>query len=75
MLTKAELPQLFLQRLRRLAEIRGQRHSEFNREGLEMIDRAIFSTYRDCRKLRVEADAREILREAGVPVSVSEALT
>lgn len=62
----AELPQLFLGRLRRLASIRSERKDEFNAEGLQMIDRSIFSTYRDCRKVGADSEARDILRAAGL---------
>jgi hypothetical protein len=62
----AELPQLFLGRLRRLATIRSERKDEFNAEGLEMIDRSIFSTFRDCRKVGADSEARDILRAAGL---------
>ena len=66
MTATAELPQLFLGRLRRLASIRSERKEEFNAEGLQMIDRSIFSTFRDCRKVGVDEEAREILRTAGL---------
>jgi hypothetical protein len=62
----AELPDLFLGRLRRLANIRADRESEFNPEGLAMIDRAIFSTLRDCQKVGARTEAIEILRTAGL---------
>lgn len=70
----AELPQLFLGRLRRLASIRSERQEEFNAEGLQMIDRSIFSTFRDCRKVGADAEAREILRSAGLAAPQPDAV-
>jgi hypothetical protein len=61
-----QLPELFLGRLRRLANIRADREAEFNNEGLAMIDRAIFSTLRDCQKVGARTEALEILRTAGL---------
>lgn len=61
MAAAAQLPELFLDRLRRLATIRNQRRDEFNREGLAMIDRSIFSTYLDCQKHGKREEAMAIL--------------
>jgi hypothetical protein len=62
----ASLPELFLERLQRLADLRQQRAGEFNSEGLEMIDRSIFSTFRECRDLGAEAQAVAILQATGL---------
>lgn len=62
MAAAAQLHELFLGRLRRLAKIREQRQAEFNPEGLAMIDRSIFSTYLDCQKYGKREEAIDILR-------------
>jgi hypothetical protein len=61
-----DLPDLFLGRLRRLASIRSERREEFNSEGLAMIDRSLFSTFRDCQRVGADKAAREILHDAGL---------
>jgi hypothetical protein len=62
----ASLPELFLERLQRLADLRRTRASEFNAEGLAMIDRSIFSTFRECRDMGAESEALAILQATGL---------
>lgn len=69
MASRAQLPELFLGRLRRLAAIRKERRDEFNFEGLAMIDRSIFSTFRDCQKFGKDREALDILQTEGQTVS------
>ncbi len=70
---------IFLSRLRRLMRHRAERSSALNPEGIRLLDRAIFSTYCDCRTLGGQAIAQGIIRSeprlalpkgsgAGVPV-------
>ncbi|MPZ22285.1 MAG: hypothetical protein GEU28_01790 [Dehalococcoidia bacterium] len=58
------LPETFLIRLKRLVSIRNERYAELNAEGLAMVDRSIFSIFRDCEREGLSKEARDILGSA-----------
>lgn len=61
---------VFLERLRRLLDQRAEHASALNPDGLRLLDRAIFSTYCDCRALGGQAIARGVIdsmKRAAVP--------
>lgn len=50
-----------LRRLQRLARIRLQHQNELNALGLKILDRGIWSTFRDCCELGREEDASRVM--------------
>jgi len=52
---------LFLARLRRVHEQRAMYGSELTEDARALIDRALYSTYWDCVRLGLRAEAREVL--------------
>ncbi|MFQ5879572.1 MAG: hypothetical protein ACE5IZ_05315 [Dehalococcoidia bacterium] len=58
----SSLQLFFLQRLGRLLQLRQQQASQLNREGLRLLDRAIFSTYCDCVDLGVGGEAQRFVQ-------------
>jgi hypothetical protein len=52
---------LFLSRLRRVHEQRAMYGNELTIEARALIDRAVYSTYWDCVRLGLRAEAREVL--------------
>ena len=67
---------VLVRRLARLIRLQGELHEDLNSTGYEMLDRAIYSTYRDCLDLGAEAQAQALMarystlarREGGGPV-------
>lgn len=60
------LRSVYLQRLERLLGLRRKHEVELNRQGLRLLDRAIFAAYCACRDAGVEDTARDVLRVAKV---------
>jgi hypothetical protein len=52
---------LFLARLRRVHEQRSMYGNELTVDARALIDRALYSTYWDCVRLGLRAEAREVL--------------
>ena len=59
----------FLQRLNRLLRLRNEQARQLNEEGLRLIDRAIYSTYRDTVDLGIGAEAKELLHRLAIPAN------
>jgi hypothetical protein len=55
----------FLRRLNRLLRLREQQRDHLKPEGLRLLDRAIFATYRDCATAGVSAEAQKVVQSAG----------
>jgi hypothetical protein len=55
----------FLRRLNRLLRLRKQQRTQLKRDGLRLLDRAIFATYRDCAAAGVSAEAQEVVQSMG----------
>jgi hypothetical protein len=55
----------FLRRLNRLLRLRQQQREHLKPEGLRLLDRAIFATYRDCTAAGVLAEAQRVVQSAG----------
>lgn len=55
----------FLLRLNHLLRLRRQQHGQLNAGGLRLLDRAIFSTYRDCARAGVSAEAEKVVQFVG----------
>ena len=55
----------FLRRLNRLLRLRQEQRAELKPEGLRLLDRAIFATYRDCAAAGVSAEAQEVVQSVG----------
>ena len=51
-----------LARMRRLLRLRFSHREDLNEQGLWLLDRSIFATYRDCVELGVGYVAQEIIR-------------
>jgi hypothetical protein len=56
------LQNAYLGRLRRLLRLRTDHHEDLNEQGLWLLDRSIFTTYRDCAELGVGFVAQGIIR-------------
>ena len=56
------LQNAYLGRLRRLLRLRTDHHEDLNEQGLWLLDRSIFTTYRDCVELGVGFVAQGIVR-------------
>ena len=52
---------LFLSRLRRVHDQRGMYGTKLTEDARALIDRALYSTYWDCVRLGLRAEAREVL--------------
>ncbi len=57
-------PSVYLERLERLLRLRREHHQDLNRQGLNLLDRSIFTAYCDCRDLGVVEEARRVLCDA-----------
>lgn len=55
------LERLFLERLRRLAELRATGSPDLNAGLRHLLDHALYSTYQDCVQLGPRAEARRML--------------
>ena len=62
----AALRAVYLERLERLLSLRQKHEPELNRQGLRLLDRAIFAAFCACREVDAEERAREVLRDADV---------
>jgi hypothetical protein len=60
------LQNAYLGRLRRLLRLRTDHHEDLNEQGLWLLDRSIFTTYRDCVELGVGFVAQGVLRRLSV---------
>ena len=58
------LRQLQVSRLERLLRLRRQHELELNRQGLRLLDRAVFAAYCECRDHGTDGEARRLLRQA-----------
>ena len=56
------LQSAYLKRLRRLLRLRTDHHEDLNEQGLWLLDRSIFTTYRDCLELGMGFVAQGIIR-------------
>jgi hypothetical protein len=56
------LQNAYLGRLRRLLRLRTDHHEDLNEQGLWLLDRSIFTSYRDCVDLGVGFVAQGIIR-------------
>jgi hypothetical protein len=56
------LQNAYLGRLRRLLRLRSDHHEDLNDQGLWLLDRSIFTTYRDCVELGVGFVAQGVIR-------------
>jgi hypothetical protein len=52
---------LFVSRLERLIRLRGEYREDLNPLGLRLLDRAIYSTYRDCIDYGAEVEAKVLM--------------
>ena len=66
------LQNAYLGRLRRLLRLRTDHHEDLNDQGLWLLDRSIFTTYRDCVDLGAGFVAQGIIRrlaaQGGTPI-------
>jgi hypothetical protein len=62
----SDLQQAYLRRLRRLLRLRTHHQEELNDDGLWLLDRSIFATYRDCLESGAALTADEILRASSL---------
>jgi hypothetical protein len=62
----AALRDVYLGRLERLLTLRQKHELELNRQGLRLLDRAIFAAFCACRDAGIEEPARAVLRDAEV---------
>lgn len=58
---RESMRELYLQRLRRLQRLRQLHEPELNRQGLRLLDRALFAAYCECRDIGAEEEARATL--------------
>jgi hypothetical protein len=56
------LQNAYVRRLRRLLRLRTDHHEDLNEQGLWLLDRSIFTTYRDCLELGMGFVAQGIIR-------------
>jgi hypothetical protein len=63
----SKLQLYFLRRLNYLLRLRQQRGREMDGTSLRLLDRAIFSTYRDCAATGVTADAQKVIQTIASP--------
>ena len=65
----SKLQLYFLRRLNYLLRLRQQRAHEMDGASLRLLDRAIFSAYRDCAATGVTADAQKVIQTIASPSS------
>ena len=63
-LESSALRRLLLKRLERLLRLRREHEPELNRQGLRLLDRAVFAAYCSCREAGAEGEARQIISQA-----------
>jgi len=59
--TEGGINALFVSRLERLIRLRGDYRDDLNPLGLRLLDRAIYSTYRDCIAYGAPEEARLLM--------------
>ena len=62
----SNLQAVYLHRLQRLIRVREHHHENLNDEGLWLLDRSIFATYRDCLDSGAVFAADELLRASSL---------
>lgn len=55
---------LLLKRLERLLRLRREHEPELNRQGLRLLDHAVFAAYCSCREAGAGGEARQIISQA-----------
>jgi hypothetical protein len=65
--TEAESTALFVSRLQRLLRLRSEHCDELNPQGIRLLDRAIYATYRDCIEYGAEQRARTLMEAHPTP--------
>jgi hypothetical protein len=63
-LDSGALRRLLLKRLERLLRLRREHEPELNRQGLRLLDHAVFAAYCSCREAGAGEDARHIIGNA-----------
>lgn len=63
-LDTAAVQRLHLQRLERLLRLRREHEPDLNKQGLRLLDRAVFAAYCDCRDNGVDEKARRLIEQA-----------
>jgi len=64
-----ELRGVYLQRLRRLLQLRKNHEGRLNPEGIRLLDRSIYATYCDCVSVGSLEAAQEIVQRSKVNLS------
>ena len=72
--TKDQLREGYIHRLRRLLRLRRDHFDELNEQGLRLLDRSIFATYCDCIDIGQAEEARGILKDVRLTVSLPKNL-
>ena len=57
---------IFVRRLERLIRLRRDRHDDLNPLGVELLNRSIYATYRDCVDFGAGTHARLLMLQAGL---------
>jgi hypothetical protein len=63
-LEPAPLRRLLLKRLERLLRLRREHEPELNRQGLRLLDHAVFAAYCSCREVGADGEARQVISQA-----------
>jgi len=63
-LESVPLRRLLLKRLERLLRLRREHEPELNRQGLRLLDHAVFAAYCSCREVGADGEARHIIGNA-----------
>jgi hypothetical protein len=63
-LESSALRRLLLKRLERLLRLRREHEPELNRQGLRLLDHAVFAAYCSCREAGADGEARHIIGNA-----------
>ena len=61
-----ETKAVFVSRLARLVGLRRDYESDLNSLGIELLDRSIYATYRDCIDFGAADEARELMSKCGL---------
>lgn len=68
----SDLQAVYLKRLRRLIGLREHHEEELNDDGLWLLDRSIFATYRDCIQIGAGFAANDILSGSPLGSRISD---
>lgn len=71
----ADLKDHYVERLRRLLQLRSEHLGDLNHDGLWLLDRCIFATYCDCLEVGASPAAQAALRSNPSPNGKNGALT